>query len=166
MEQGYRYYIAIKHGNLAQLKSEFLADPRLCDVRPYGQSLVLLAVFEKQLAVLQFLLDQGCDLNDGDDEDGYTPLHAAALYHQVEAARLLLARGAKVDAEDHNGSTPLFRAVNSYRGNPEMVQLLLQHGADPLHRNHSGFSPLAMAVSHQDDDLIRLLSASARRPSD
>jgi ankyrin repeat protein len=64
-------------------------------------------------------------------------LHVAAEFGNVEAARLLLARGAQVDARATvdeagiGGQTPLFHAVTQFddRGLP-MTQLLLEHGAD------------------------------------
>jgi ankyrin repeat protein len=68
---------------------------------------------------------------------GATLLHVAAEFGNVEAARLLLARGAQVDARATvdeagiGGQTPLFHAVTQFddRGLP-MTQLLLEHGAD------------------------------------
>ena len=68
---------------------------------------------------------------------GATLLHVAAEFGNVEAARLLLARGAQVDARATvdeagiGGQTPLFHAVTQFddRGLP-VAQLLLEHGAD------------------------------------
>lgn len=43
------------------------------------------------------LLDFGCDVNELEPEHGTTPLFAACVFGQVEAARLLLNRGADVE---------------------------------------------------------------------
>ncbi|MFM9865271.1 MAG: ankyrin repeat domain-containing protein, partial [Micropepsaceae bacterium] len=70
------------------------------------------------------------------DEDGRTPMHHLALAsrkppdwrgdHAI-AARLLVKRGANVNARDRYGSTPLFYALSDAK----MTQILLQLGADP-----------------------------------
>ena len=46
--------------------------------------------------VVQFILDQGIDV-DTADNDGETPLHWAARKGHVEVMKILLARGAQVD---------------------------------------------------------------------
>ncbi len=68
---------------------------------------------------------------------GATLLHAAAEYGNLEAAQLLLARGAQVDARAAldeagvGGQTPIFHAASQFddRGLP-VAQLLVEHGAD------------------------------------
>jgi len=68
---------------------------------------------------------------------GATLLHVAAEYGNVEAARLLLDRGAEVNARATvdefgvGGQTPIFHAVTQYSdwGLP-VAQLLLERGAD------------------------------------
>jgi ankyrin repeat protein len=60
-----------------------------------------------------------------------TLLHVAAEYGSMEAARLLLDRGADVNAPGGSGQTPVFHAVTQFddAGLP-VLELLLQHGAD------------------------------------
>jgi ankyrin repeat protein len=68
---------------------------------------------------------------------GATLLHVATEYGQLEAARLLLDRGAQVDAQatvDENGvggQTPIFHAATQFNdwGLP-LAQLLVERGAD------------------------------------
>jgi ankyrin repeat protein len=163
MDNEYELYALIRRGDREGLKQLLASDPKLCQARPYGQSLALLAVLENQTGILEDLIANGCDLNDGDDERGLAPLHAAALNDRVEAARLLLAHGARVEAEDRYGDTPLYRAVYAYQGNPEMVKLLLEHGADPAHENQHGVSPLSVADTKQDAQLVRLLRTAMNR---
>jgi ankyrin repeat protein len=61
----------------------------------------------------------------------------AAEFGQVAAARLLLARGAdvnapsRIDADGVGGQTAIFHAVTQYAdGGLAVAQLLLEHGAD------------------------------------
>ena len=69
--------------------------------------------------------------------EGATLLHVAAEFGNVEAARLLIDRGAEVNARalvDESGvggQTPIFHAVTQFHdwGLP-MTHLLLEHGAD------------------------------------
>jgi len=68
---------------------------------------------------------------------GSTLLHVAAEYGFLDATRLLLDRGANVNARadvDVNGvggQTPIFHALTHFKGvNPEVGELLVQRGAD------------------------------------
>lgn len=58
----------------------------------------------------------------------YTPLHYAASQKSPEIARLLIAQGADVNAEDMFGTTPLLAAVSG--GHFETVEMLIAHGAN------------------------------------
>ena len=75
--------------------------------------------------VLQLLLEHGADPNICDD-DYSTPLHQASSKGLLEAARLLLSYGAKLDEKDRGGKTPFQLAASD-----EMAKLLLEHGAVP-----------------------------------
>jgi ankyrin repeat protein len=92
---------------------------------------------------VRHLLDLGVDVAgryEGDEyfdiAPGSTALHVAAWRARPATVRLLLARGAPVDAQDGRGRTPLALAVracvDSYwteRRSPESVQALLGAGA-------------------------------------
>ena len=56
------------------------------------------------------------------NKDGMTPLHAAALAGQKEAAELLIDKGADVNAKNEEGVTPLQMA--SQKGHQSIVELL------------------------------------------
>jgi ankyrin repeat protein len=62
---------------------------------------------------------------------GLHPLHAAAQAGQKATVSLLLARGAKVDALDNVGRTPLMTLVSSAVGDVATLKVLLVAGADP-----------------------------------
>lgn len=60
---------------------------------------------------------------------GETLLHYFAVEREIETVRILLDKGAEIDAIDTGRRTPLMEA--SMLGYPEIVRLLLDHGADP-----------------------------------
>ncbi|KAF4089341.1 hypothetical protein AMELA_G00065800 [Ameiurus melas] len=88
-------------------------------------------------------------------ESGFTPLHIAAHYGNVNVATLLLNRGAAVDFTARNGITPLH--VASKRGNTNMVRLLLDRGAKIDAKTRDGLTPLHCAARSGHDPAVELL---------
>jgi len=60
--------------------------------------------------VVNYLIDQGADINSR-DSDNYTVLRRAVIGGHVETAGLLIDRGADTEATDNNGFTPLMFAA-------------------------------------------------------
>jgi uncharacterized protein len=89
--------------------------------------------------------------------DGFTALHLAAFFGQLEVAAVLLEHGAAVDAPAGNPShvQPLHSAAAG--GHAAIAALLLERGADPDARQHGGFVPLHSAAARGDDVTARLL---------
>ncbi|XP_072611574.1 ankyrin-2 isoform X48 [Vulpes vulpes] len=88
-------------------------------------------------------------------ESGFTPLHIAAHYGNVNVATLLLNRGAAVDFTARNGITPLH--VASKRGNTNMVKLLLDRGGQIDAKTRDGLTPLHCAARSGHDQVAELL---------
>ncbi|XP_041925456.1 ankyrin-2-like isoform X8 [Alosa sapidissima] len=88
-------------------------------------------------------------------KSGFTPLHIAAHYGNVNVATLLLNRGAAVDFFARNGITPLH--VASKRGNTNMVRLLLDRGAQIDAKTRDGLTPLHCAARSGHDTAVELL---------
>jgi ankyrin repeat protein len=97
-------------------------------------------------AGVRLLLDLGIDVAatfvDGDGywqlAPGSTALHVAAWRARHETVKLLISRGAPIDARDGHGRTPLALAVRAcvdshwtQRRSPESVEALLRAGASP-----------------------------------
>lgn len=64
--------------------------------------------YEKIMALIMELADVKVR-----DEDGYTLLHAAAIWGNPELIRRMITAGAEVNAADSHGRTPLYRAVEN-----------------------------------------------------
>jgi hypothetical protein len=83
---------------------------------------------------IKVLLELGADVNANRASIG-TPLHAAADGKHADKAKLLLAHGARVDARNRDGLTPLELALRGCSNAeldrmPELVTLLLEAGAE------------------------------------
>jgi len=78
---------------------------RLVDGKTLGDKL-LAALHDGNLGVVQMCLSHGADVN-AKDKYGFTALHLARMRGQEEIARLLLAKGARADAEIPPAGTPL-----------------------------------------------------------
>jgi ankyrin repeat protein len=73
-----------------------------------------------------------------------TAMHAAAQYGRADVARVLLARGADVNARDEYGDAPLHLAAR--HGRVEVARLLVESGADVNARGQSRETPLHAAI--------------------
>jgi uncharacterized protein len=110
---------------------------------------------------LRELLDGDPSLANAWAEDGFQPLGLASFFGHVEAARLLVERGAEVNSASRNDMKvmPLHSAAAT--GDPdarfELAKLLLEAGADPNARQQDDYTPLMAAEQHGDERLRELL---------
>ncbi len=79
------------------------------------------------IAAIAAALDAGANVNESDGLAA--PLHYAVNRQHFDAAKLLVERGADVNAVSKLGGAPLMAAVTKNR--IEFITLLLAHGADP-----------------------------------
>ena len=122
------------------------------------------AVVKQGLEMMEWMLGCGLDV-DNRDVEGRTALHIVAKdamnsYREkaLSVAKLLLKKGAKVDAIDDNGWTPLLLAADI--GTYKLCKMLLENGANPLARLHSGMS--IVQVCEGDDYLAAWLGKMCR----
>ena len=111
-----------------------------------------------ELAAL--FIARGADINAA-SSTGQTPLHPAAS-GSPKCVRMLLAAGAKAEAPDRIGRTPLAWAASN--NNVETAKLLLDAGADPNREDKEGGSPYA-AVYDRKSAVKALLEAHGGRLS-
>ncbi|KAK6624327.1 hypothetical protein RUM44_011186 [Polyplax serrata] len=94
------------------------------------------------------------DCNDK-DEDGMTPTAWAAFEGNLEALRLLVARGGDPDKSDNFGNTALHHA--SERGHLTCVRFLTNFGANMWSLNCKMHTPKELAAMSNKGDVLRFL---------
>ncbi|KAL9899681.1 uncharacterized protein ACN427_007269 isoform 2-T3 [Glossina fuscipes fuscipes] len=102
----------------------------------------------------------------GQDINGYTPLHHACLNGHYEIVRLLLIYDAAIDVSDIRGSTPLYLA--SWAGHYEIVKLLLSHPVRPANPNAQTLdneTPLHCAAQHGYCSIVAILLTYGADPT-
>ncbi|CAF0819087.1 unnamed protein product [Rotaria sordida] len=91
-------------------------------------------------------------------KSGFTPLHIAAHYGNLEVAQLLITRGADVNYAASQNITPLH--VASKWGKENIVKLLLEKGAQIDAKTKDGLTPLHCAARSGHDQVVDLLLES------
>jgi ankyrin repeat protein len=108
---------------------------------PQGQidsSTPWMAASEGNLSLLQSSLSSLNLPFTAADENGYTLLHAAASYNQIEILHFLLNNQVNINAADNDGDSALH-----YAGNAQAAQILVQVGkANPAQVNNQGKTAL------------------------
>jgi ankyrin repeat protein len=113
------------------------------------------AIRENNLTQLKAMLDKESGANVADDR-GITPLMYAAEIGSPDAMRLLIDRGADVNAQNAFGSTALMWSVSD----PAKVRLLLDHGAQADTVAKSGRTALIVAAfTNPSAEVVKLLLA-------
>ncbi|XP_059179268.1 myotrophin-like [Physella acuta] len=84
---------------------------------------------------------------------GRLPLHYAADYGQTEVIEYLISKGAKVNAPDKYGITPLLSAI--FEGHTASVRLLLEKGADKSGKSPDGASYIDCAEKDEIKALLK-----------
>jgi ankyrin repeat protein len=93
--------------------------------------------------------------------EGDNPLNVAAFYGETEMVRLLLSKGADINAQDRWGDTPLHTAISLER--LPTATLLLDSGANIAIRNRHGQTVLhKVAMTQWVDFTQKLLAAGAK----
>jgi ankyrin repeat protein len=110
--------------------------------------------------VIRTLLELGAPV-DFADGNQITMLSRSVLNHELELAKMLIARGANVNATDKLGMTPLLWAASSDFGDPAMVELLLKSGAKADAKNRDGRTALELARAYKHDYLVPALERAA-----
>jgi ankyrin repeat protein len=141
---------AVRAGDLPRVAALVDADPSLA---------IFAASILGDTEQIEKLVSGNRSLVSGLSSDGWTPLHLAAFFGKEDAARLLLNKGAQVDARSTNAmqNTPLHAAAAGKH--TVIVKLLIDHGANVNARQHGGWTPMHAAAQTGDVEMARVLVA-------
>jgi ankyrin repeat protein len=102
---------------------------------------------------LKRYLEKNC-VSEAKDLHGYTPLHLAAMYGNLEIINLLIPFN-PINVQNHLGYTPLHSAVTQCH--LDVVELLMKEGADVSITSNDGWSCLHTASQLGYKDMVKLL---------
>jgi len=184
---------AVRAGDMERIRTLLNSDNRLAEARTAaGASPLMTALYYGRKEIVALLLSRRPEMDFyeavalGDENlvqdmitdhpdlphsqswDGFTGLHLAVFFGHESIARLLIRRGADVNAISANrtvarNARPIHSAVSANR--PGMVRLLLDNGAKVNARQDGGFTPLHGAAAGDSAVLIELLLSSGADPS-
>src|SRR5215813_7898773 len=113
------------------------------------------AIRANDLRQIKTLLDEGIS-EKAEGHDGITPLMVAAETGSLDAMKMLIDRGADVNARNTYGSTALMWSVTDLK----KLRLLLDHGADVNVAARSGRTALIIAsFANPSAEVVRMLLA-------
>ena len=111
------------------------------------------AAIDGNVDMLKQHLEDGAEINQAGFGYGATPLSMALAGGHLAASKLLIEKGANVNAIVDGGGNLLFFIAPS--GKEDLVELLLKNGAKVNHKNKYGDTPLDEAADEKIADLLR-----------
>jgi ankyrin repeat protein len=148
--------VALQGESLKVAKVLWEAKDIQVDVRNHaGETPLMMAALKAEVDAANALVARGASVQ----KDGWSPLHYAATGGSAVIVKLLLSKGAPLEARSPNGSTPLMMAARY--GNEEAVDALLAAGADRSLKNDLGMNAAAFAASAGREKLAARLRVAA-----
>jgi len=152
---------ACRKGDLEEVKRLYDEDNSLVhasDTR--GYTALILAVYNQNSEVAEFLLQHGAD-PDAMDAAGNTALMGAAFKGYNDLAAKLIKAGADVNLRNSNGAPALTFAATF--GNAGIASLLLANSADINLPDARGKTPYDHARIQENEEMMNILEQYANR---
>ena len=135
-------------------------EPVLSSLTPDGDSTLVRAARDGDVATIELMLGQGSDVNERSELDGHTALIAASRANHGDSVRVLLAAGADASVRSRTGETALTMAAAA--NGVDSVKALLESALDVNIKGRDGKTPLMQAAENGHAELVTsLLEAEA-----
>ena len=177
----------VKAGELGKVRALLSANFMLASQRlPSGESPLMAALYRGHHDIVDAVIEAGAEIDvfaaaatgrmadlrrtatdatvNSFAYDGWSPLHLAAFFGHLDAARVLLDAGAEVHAVSQNAltNTPLHAATAAKHA--DLALLLIDHGADGHVTDSGGYTPLQIATQNGLVDVVAALPARDYTP--
>jgi len=184
------FFSAIHDNDRARVEQLLAADPKLAKSHnPNGVSALMQARYEGRHEIVELLRSKAGELDVfaagtlGDvprlrallagsadlartySTDGFTALHLATFFGQLEAAEELLRQGADVNAIASNNMRVAVINSAAASGRADVVKLVLRAGADPNARQMMGYTALHAAAARDNVEMVKDLLDAGADPS-
>ena len=136
-------------GNSSSVKMLLENGVTIQSVDKKGQTPMTSAITNNHVDIVSLLLDKSEAPKDS------VLIHAAVISGHCEMVRLFLNKGANIDYQDNDGSTPLVLAIKM--GHIEIVELLLDSGANSKVRSFDGSVSIHTAAKLGHYDVLQVL---------
>lgn len=146
--------IAAWEGNIPLMELFLQRGANVNFVNRSGEQALQLAAWKGQLEAVKWLLAHGAAISRRGKE--WSALHYAVFAGHEEVARLLMDRGADINAQAPNGSTVLMMAARE--GQEKIAQQLIEAGADTGRRNDDGETALTWAMRHNNLRIAKMVA--------
>lgn len=97
-----------KRGMLEMVK-ELIRNVQDIHANPDGATPLNLACFNDHSEIVKFLIENGANVNEKDEDTGESILHRVCEHGFLEVAKLLIQNGVDVSPKDHGDETPLHK---------------------------------------------------------
>lgn len=146
---------ASRRGDLTALQTLHEADPASINTRDgKGFTPLILAAYNDQPAVVEFLLQKGADVN-AQDAAGNTALMGVCFKGYKDVAKKLIDAGADVNLRNANGAPALTFAATF--GQLQIAEWLLQKGAKSNLPDSRGKTSFDHAIIQENEEMIELI---------